>query len=184
MDEINLGERIVLFREKNKMSQKELAQRIQITPSMLSQIERNNANPSLSTLKLISKELQVPLYYLFMTEGAEKDIVVRKNERKQIGSRDKRKPYLELLTPDASGNIEFFEMRLQPHTENSHQLMNHEGEEVALVLKGSIVLQMENVEYVLHEGDSVRIPGLAYHRWYNNSDEDTRLVFAVTPPNF
>lgn len=184
MDEINLGERIVLFREKNKMSQKELAHRIQITPSMLSQIERNNANPSLSTLKLISKELQVPLYYLFMTEGKEKDIVVRWYERKQIGSRDKSRPYLELLTPDTSGNIEFFQMTLQPHTENSNQLMNHEGEEVSLVLKGSITLQMENGEYVLQEGDSVRIPSLAYHRWYNNTDEDTMLVFAVTPPSF
>ena len=133
---------------------------------------------------MISRELKVPLYYLFMTEGKEKDIVVRQGERKLIGAQDKSRPYLELLTPDTSGNIEFIQMTLQPGTENSAGLMNHEGEEVALVLKGSISLQTENAEYVLQAGDSVRIPGLAYHRWYNNTAEDTMLVFAVTPPNF
>ena len=184
MEDINLGERILFLREKNNISQRELAEKIKITASMLSQIERNLANPSLSTLRLISKELDIPLYYLFMHNSTEKDIVVRRSERKIIGTNDKNTPYLELLTPDTSGSIEFFQMTLQPGTYSAKELMDHDSEEVALVLSGTIILETDEKEFILNEGDRIRLPHLLFHRWRNDSDVVTKLVFALTPPNF
>lgn len=184
MEDINVGDRILHLREKNHLSQKQLAERINITPSMLSQIERNLANPSLSTLRMLSKELNIPLYYLFMHNDTEKELIVRKNDRKLIGSKDKTKPYLELLTPDTTGNIEFFQMTLQPNTSSAKDFLNHDSEEVAIVISGTIVLETETENYTLNEGDSVRLPHLIRHRWKNESEMDTKLIFALTPPNF
>ena len=43
---------------------------------------------------------------------------------------------------------------------------------------------LENAEYTLYEGDSIRIPPAAAHRWENRSDRETSVVFAVSPPSF
>ncbi|EPZ54464.1 helix-turn-helix family protein [[Clostridium] sordellii ATCC 9714] len=45
------------------MTIKEVANITGVTPSLLSQIERGLSNPSINTLKLISKALDVPLFY-------------------------------------------------------------------------------------------------------------------------
>ena len=50
-----LGLNIKKFRNEKKLSLKELAEEIDVSLSMLSQIESGKANPSLNTLKLISK---------------------------------------------------------------------------------------------------------------------------------
>ena len=48
-----LGSNIKKFRNIKKLSLKDLAEEIDVSPSMLSQIESGKANPSLNTLKLI-----------------------------------------------------------------------------------------------------------------------------------
>ncbi len=52
IEEIDLGKKIQDFRNMRSMSLRELAKRAGTTASMLSQIERNLVNPSISTLKI------------------------------------------------------------------------------------------------------------------------------------
>ncbi len=54
MNNINIGEKIRVFRKGAGLTSKRLAELSDITPSMLSQIEKGITNPSLQTLKLIS----------------------------------------------------------------------------------------------------------------------------------
>ena len=58
------------------------------------------------------------------------------------------------------------------------------GEEVALLLSGSIELEVENDTCVLHAGDSIRIKSGLKHRWRNVGEEGCVLVFAISPPDF
>ena len=51
-----------------------------MTSSMLSQIERDLVNPSIATLRAISKALDVPLFMFFKEENNE-ELVVRANSR-------------------------------------------------------------------------------------------------------
>ena len=48
MEEINLGAKVQEFRNMRQYSLRELASRADLTPSMLSQIENNTANPSIN----------------------------------------------------------------------------------------------------------------------------------------
>ena len=59
IEEIDLGKKIQDFRNMRGMSLRELAKRAGTTASMLSQIERNLVNPSISTLKAIAQALEV-----------------------------------------------------------------------------------------------------------------------------
>lgn len=183
MEDLNLGEKLQSFRTTRKMSIRELSQKTGITPSMLSQIERSLANPSINSLKVIAQALDVPLFYFFKEDSNKKDLVVRGNMRKTIGFPEQDVTY-DLLTPDISGNIEFCMMHIPPNTDSVKVPMSHEGEEVAYVVEGEVELLVGAVTYSLSKEDSVRIPPFTDHKWINNSDSLVKVVFAVSPPSF
>ena len=62
---VNIGQRIRHYRQLQGITLKTLAEKVGVTSSMLSQIERDLANPSLNTLRAISAVLDVPLFRLF-----------------------------------------------------------------------------------------------------------------------
>lgn len=184
MEDINIGKKVQEFRQMRGMTSKELAALADITPSMLTQIERSQANPSINTVKAIARALELPLYLFFLGRDPHASLVVRKEDRRVMGYQDQPEVRYELLMPDATGTIEFCKMTLYPRHRSADKMLAHSGEEMALVLSGTAVVVMENAEYTLYEGDSIRIPPAAAHRWENRSDRETSVVFAVSPPSF
>ena len=69
--------------ERAGLTSKRLAELADITPSMLSQIEKGITNPSLQTLKLISVALNIPLFNFFLEDTNTEELVVRANQRKK-----------------------------------------------------------------------------------------------------
>ncbi|KUK10668.1 MAG: Transcriptional regulator, XRE family [Clostridia bacterium 41_269] len=59
--DINLGTKLRLIRNKKGLTLTELAQKLEISSSYLSEIERGNVKPSIKTLKKISEVLDIPL---------------------------------------------------------------------------------------------------------------------------
>ncbi|MED2040859.1 helix-turn-helix transcriptional regulator, partial [Bacillus wiedmannii] len=84
MNNINVGQKIMAFRKAAGLTSKRLAELADITPSMLSQIEKGIPNPSLQTLKLISVALNIPLFNFFLEDTNTEELVVRANQRKKI----------------------------------------------------------------------------------------------------
>lgn len=82
MNNINVGQKIMVFRKGAGLTSKRLAELADITPSMLSQIEKGITNPSLQTLKLISVALNIPLFNFFLEDTNTEELVVRANQRK------------------------------------------------------------------------------------------------------
>ena len=52
------------------------------------------------------------------------------------------------------------------------------------MISGQAELHLQGSVYRLTAGDSVQIPPSTPHRWVNDSDEEFRAVFAITPPSF
>ena len=181
---LEIGKCIKKARLNQGLTIRELAEKTGLTSSMLSQIERDLANPSINTLKTISIELNVPIYKFFQSDETEnRELVVRKNERKTIGNPQRNLSY-ELLTPDTRGNIEFVFARFVPCGDETAVSLSHEGEETGLVISGKIDVFVDEIKYTLDEGDSIRIPSNATHYWINSYEEICELVFAITPPSF
>ena len=63
------------------MSLKDLAERIGLTASFLSQVERELAEPSITSLRKIAEALDVPIFY-FLLDNDNHSPVVRKNNVK------------------------------------------------------------------------------------------------------
>ncbi|KKI91230.1 DNA-binding protein [Bacillus sp. SA1-12] len=181
MENIDIGKKVEKYRKAKGLSSRELAKKAEITPSMLSQIERGLANPSIQTLKVLAKSLDVPTFSFLLEETNTEDLVVRSNERKKMIVEDLT---YELLSPDFTGTLATAIMNVPPATSSSEKLLEHKGEEVAIVLEGKIKVFLDDKEYILETGDSVKIPSYMMHKWENNFNKSAVILFSVTPPAF
>ena len=64
--EYKLGERIKELREKRKQSQEDLAKATGLSQSTISQVEREEKDPSLTTLQKIAQGLDIHIAVLFL----------------------------------------------------------------------------------------------------------------------
>lgn len=183
MEEINIGAKVQEFRKARGMSLRELAAKVSLSPSMLSQVENNSVNPSINTLKNIAEALQVPLFKFFKDEPLKDKLIVRKGQYKIIGKEGEEVLY-KLLTPDVSGMIEFFLMEIPAGVASADVPHEHTGEEVSFVISGETDIYLSGEIYHLREGDGIKIPPFSPHRWINRSEKTVKVIFAVSPPSF
>ncbi|MED3057354.1 helix-turn-helix domain-containing protein [Bacillus thuringiensis] len=184
MNDINVGHRIRAFRKGAGLTSKRLAELADITPSMLSQIEKGITNPSLQTLKLISVALNIPLFNFFLEDTNTEELVVRANQRKKITFPESGNVSYELLSPNLDGALELALMNLLPQTASSMEPVAHKGEEIAFIMEGQVKLYLNDAVLLLNTGDSVKIPPYAKHKWENTSLNKVNVIFGVTPPSF
>ena len=83
MNEVDISRNITEYRKSKNLTIKELANLTGVTPSLLSQIEKGTSNPSINTLKQISKALDIPLFNFFINDNPTENLVVRKDSRKK-----------------------------------------------------------------------------------------------------
>src|SRR5680860_139692 len=80
-----LGFRIKKYRKKNKISLKELAEKVGLSASFLSQIESEKTYPSLQSLKKIADALQTTIGNLIgETETKKNNMVIKSKDRRII----------------------------------------------------------------------------------------------------
>ena len=184
MENINIGAKVQAYRNLRQYSLRRLAELADLTPSMLSQIEKNTANPSINTLKAIAAALDVPMFKFFMDDNLPSEkLVVRKGKTMTLGHSEEGVTY-QLLTPDLSGTIEFCLMEITPKSATATVARSHVGEEVAYVISGDVDILLNNERFSLCPGDSIRIPAGVEHVWENKTDSLSTVIFAITPPSF
>ena len=74
-----LGDTIRQARIDNKLTQEQLAELVQITPTHLKHIESEHRKPSIEVLFALAETLHFSLYALFITDDS-KEHIRRKNE--------------------------------------------------------------------------------------------------------
>ena len=179
---MSLGQRIQELRRKRGFTSRELAAGVQVTSSLISQIEHDKTSPSLDTLRRIARALGVPLIYLLLEDDLEPQ-VVRKRERHIVHLEDRqlRAAFLSPLPPQ---DLELVLLELPPGKVAWTKSRSHEGQECRLVLKGTLRAYYGEKAYLLEEGDSILWNGTVSHRIENVGDSDAQLLIALTPPGY
>lgn len=77
---MDLGATIKNIRKQKGFTQVDFANKCGITQTYLSQIENNQKEPNLSTLKSISNNLTIPLPIVFFLAMDEKDVAPKKRD--------------------------------------------------------------------------------------------------------
>ncbi len=181
----NTGKTIRKIREAKKISLSALARDIKVSKSLISQVEKGEVLPSLSTLEKIAVSLDVPItdFFKFEDELSEKNHsnnIVRKDKRIKLSIPDSATVYY-LLTPNLHANLEFLIVEFPPCSDSTgRDTFRHKGEEYFLVLEGEFTLKIENETYILYEGDSGYFDSNKKHLFVNNTDKKAKLLVVAT----
>lgn len=149
----------------------------------LSQVERGLADPSVRDLGLIADQLGVntSLFFRSLSDRPEEEgHVLRNDNRIPIGSRDSGL-IEELLSPTLGGTFEMIRSVFEPGAESGGPRPSHDRENGGLVLSGRLTLQIDGTAFDLGPGDSFQFAGGQY-AWRNVTDEQTVVVWVVSPP--
>lgn len=182
---LNMGTKIRKLRKAKGLSLKEVSKKVDLSTSLLSQIENDKVTPSIATLFKIANFLGKKTSFFLDDYTEERQVespVVKKKERTILHSKNSRIRY-ELLNPKLRDtNVEFLEVILEKGCETG--IYNHEGNEYGIVLSGKLEVILEGNHYVLGPGDSIAFECPRPHGFRNLSKGKTRVIWAVSPPTF
>jgi len=177
------GFRIRELRAHRGMTISELALATEVSAGLISQVERGRTDPSLETLRKISRVLDVPLFELFEQEPEGGGVaVVRKDHQVRISS-----PTADITYARHSaghGQLEVLRGSLKPGGTSSAQPWSHPAEECIVVIEGALVAEVQGKRYSLAEGDSCHFNSKLPHRLVNEGDTIATFILAATPPSY
>lgn len=178
-----LGDSIRKIRTEKRLTIKEVAEKANVTSSLLSQIENNKANPSINSLMAIAKVLNVPIGSFFDEESDPTfDPVVKADQRKVLRTRSGVIFYL--LTPELKNHSIEFIYNVYEKGGSTGEMYIHEGEECGLVLEGRLEVTSEDNTYILEAGDSIVLDSTKPHKLTNIYDGKTIAVWVDSPASW
>ena len=191
----HLGALIRARRHELRLTQAELAARIDKSPSYISALESGSVAPSLTALRHIAGALETVVGYFFEQPGngagraepggAARLRIVRPATRKVLIDPSRGNVRWELLSPDLQRQMEVVYMTLDPGAVvGEEEWLIHEGEECGIVLSGALVVEFEHESFPLESGDSLYFPSTRPHRIRNRADGSTTAIWIITPPSF
>ena len=180
--ERTLGAKLRRLRTEKGISLRGLAQATGLTPSFLSQVERDLAEPSITSLRRLAEALRVPVFLLFVNSG-EYSPIVRRNSRRMIRLPGSRLTY-QLLVPDLNRQMEAIMTRVAVGGQTSECPISHEGEEWTMVLEGRMTIQVADDVYILEEGDCIYYHASLPHLISNAGEQELVVLSVMTPARF
>ena len=168
-----MGEHLRAARAARGLSLRELAERLGVSPSLISQIETGRASPSVNTLYALAAELDVSLDELLFDERrppepatrppasagalASAPPVQRGRTRHEI--RLASGVLWQRLTTTSEPGIEFLHVTYEVGGASSPEdaFQRHPGHEWGYVLSGTLHVRIGFEEYVLGPGDSISV---------------------------
>ena len=197
---LEIGGRLAAHRARRGVKVSALARQVGVSPSLISQIERGQSRPSVSTLFALAEALEVPVDAFFRDNGAslpereaaepqpvvepppepppgERRYVVRKKDRAAIDIEGGVR--WERLTPKHLDEVEFMEIVYEPGAESHPSLYRHPGTEMVVVLSGRMDIFVGFDRHRLEAGDSICFPSSTPHRYVNPTKETARAITAI-----
>jgi transcriptional regulator with XRE-family HTH domain len=189
-------------RYETGISVRELARRLDVSPSLVSQIETGRIQPSVRTLYAIVSELGLSLDEIFDLVGsdsagarpgrsplprgsadeqrrADAGVVHREDERRVIeletGVRWERMAAWD--DPDVEFMVAVYGVGGSSSADG--RPISHRGREFGVVLSGTLAVTVGSDEHVLGPGDSISFASTTPHRLRNDGPDEVRAIWVT-----
>ena len=173
--ESSIGERMKSLRIARGMTLAELGGQVSLSPSYLSQIERDRLTPSLTTLMGIAQALAVEPRYFFET-GEETTLVRRSDQAIQPENEALGMTSYSLSTLRADNILKVNRVELQPYS-GLQELAAFTGEEMCFILSGEMAVTVGEETHTLQAGDSIHYDALLPHSWLPEGDQPCVFIW-------
>ena len=181
---MKIGARVKDLRVHQRITLNELAKKTGLTTSFLSQLERDIASPSVSSLEKIAEALNTKIGYFFEREEGKELIFIKKGMDKKVIDREKNISCEKL----ASGLLN---IKMQPQVftlgigaELPKDTILPLGEKFGLVLKGRVELLCNSEKLTLEEGDSIYcVHTQKLEKMKNIAETEAKILLVIFMPD-
>ena len=180
-----IGERIKKKREQFNLQLNELADKIGITSSALSQIEKAKSFPSIFTLKTIADKLHTTVGELIgENESLVNNPVVYKSEIRFIEQNKSGTLFYLLSQHDANKQMDTYLVRFSKASAIDGFFTSSFGQIFSYVLSGEIRFDLNGKTYILKPGDNIYFNAKSQFNAINYFDGISEIIWVQSPPHF
>ena len=183
-----VGSRLRTEREHLGISLRELARRVGVSPSLVSQIELDRVNPSVSTLYTLVTELGMTMSDVFGDSPGE-PVVRQLRADDGLAERPETRRVINLasgvrwerLTPHSDREVEFLYVTYPVGAASCPEdaLVTHGGKEYGYVSSGTLGVRVGFEEFQLGPGGSIAFDSSSPHRLWAIGDEPVHAIWVV-----
>ncbi len=173
-----IGAKVAKARAERGWSLATLADRAGLSTAAIHKIEKSGMTPTIASLMKVAAALGKSVgYFVEEVEATRPVTVIRADERSRLYT---SKEGLELQ--NISGRYGPFwvagaEAIVEPRADSGPDPMSHPGEELVLLLDGSMTFTIDGEPYELQAGDSIHFRTVRPHSWANPDDRRARAVW-------
>lgn len=169
-----IGSKIKESRTRVSMSQKELAEKVDLTPSFISQMESNQITPSLHSFIQICNALGVSLSDILESRTDEAEWLIRKEQifSHPLMQESGMKSFSIVQSDGISGML----IVIEPYAKVKKQFMPSEGNKLLHILKGDVSVIIDGKGETLRAGDSVYLRKGIESSWKNEGGDSAEIL--------
>lgn len=194
MSDFDVGERFKTLRKQHGYSQRQLAEKSGVTNGLISMIEANKTNPSITSIKKILTVFDMSLVDFFEAKSPKQDkFVFRPDELTEIspervfnvGSPEGLSAVsLKRIGSGKDSDLLMLYEVYEQGADTGPEPYTHDGEEAGFVIEGELLLEVGDRTETLRAGDSYQFESRIPHRFRNVGKKRCVVVSACTPPSF
>ncbi|QQN85857.1 helix-turn-helix domain-containing protein [Bacillus toyonensis] len=183
MEEIQLilAKNLKTIREKEKLSLEKVSQLTGVSKTMIGQIERGESSPTLTTIWKIANGLKVSFTSLINNPQPDIKVVLRDDVQVLSEDNGRYKVYPSFPFQD-DRNFEMYTVEIETEGELSSEGHKEGAEEFITVFEGELTIKVNNCQYKLNSGDSIRFKADRSHSYHNLGRSLTRLSMTIYYP--
>jgi transcriptional regulator with XRE-family HTH domain len=178
-----LGAKIRMERLATGLSVRGLAGRVDVSPSLISQIERGQATPSVATLWAIATELGLSVSDLFDGIGSTRkrgDGAVQPHELRKAITLAGGVRWERLTTaPDHEADFVYVVYPVGAASCGEDDYQRHGGREFGYVISGTLGVGVGSESYIVRANDSISFESSMPHRLWTIGDEPVEAIWMV-----
>jgi len=176
-----LANRVAELRKQNKLTLEQLSQTSGVSRSMLSQIERGTANPTLAVAFRIAKAFSISIGELVDEPWINTHIEVIHGSDPVNVFRDDEVCHIRTLSPlHMEKNIEFYEITIAANQALKSSAHHQGTKELITILKGEANIIAGDTNSILQQGDSAHYRADLEHAIVNNTNAPLLCHLVVT----
>lgn len=183
MEDIHLilAKNLKSIRESKKMSLERVAELTGVSKTMIGQIERGESSPTIKTIWKIANGLKISFTSLINNPQPDTKIVLRSEIQTLTEDNGKYRVYPYFPFED-DRRFEVYSVEIEKGgmlCADSHR----EGtEEFITVFEGELTVRVNNMQYTVKSGDSIRFKADRPHTYHNSGGSLTRLSMIIYYP--
>ncbi|MFJ7732187.1 helix-turn-helix domain-containing protein [Lysinibacillus sp. NPDC097231] len=153
-----------------------------VSKTMIGQIERGESSPTLTTIWKIANGLKVSFTTLINNPLPDTEVIFRDDIRmlSEDNGRYRVYPYFPF---QEDSRFEIYTVEIDREGKLSAEAHKEGTEEFITIFDGELIISVNDTQYTLKSGDSIRFKADRPHVYMNPGDTLTRLSMTIFYPN-